>query len=41
MRYTLAPLEGVTGYLFRNAQATSNGPADKNLTPFLSPTQTK
>lgn len=39
MRYLLAPMEGVTGYLFRNAHAACFGPADKYLTPFLSPTQ--
>lgn len=40
MRYALAPMEGVTGYLFRNAHAACFGPADQYLTPFLSPTQT-
>ena len=39
MRFTLAPLEGITGYLFRNAHAAVFGPADKYMTPFLSPTQ--
>lgn len=39
MRFTMAPLEGITGYLFRNAHAAVFGPADKYMTPFLSPTQ--
>lgn len=39
MRYSLAPMEGITGYLFRNAHAACFGPADKYLTPFLSPNQ--
>ena len=39
MYLTLAPLEGITGHLFRNAHAAVFGPADKYMTPFLSPTQ--
>lgn len=39
MQYTLAPMEGITGSLFRRAHAACFGPADKYLTPFLSPTQ--
>lgn len=39
MQYTLAPMEGVTGSLFRRVHAACFGPADKYLTPFLSPTQ--
>ena len=39
MEFTLAPLEGVSGYIFRNAQAACFGPADRYVTPFLSPTQ--
>lgn len=40
MHYTLAPLEGITGYLFRSAHAAVFGSADTYMTPFLSPTQT-
>ena len=39
MEFTLAPLEGVTGHLYRNAHAACFGPADRYMTPFLSPTQ--
>ena len=39
MRYALAPMEGVTGHVFRQAHAACFGPADKYLTPFLSPNQ--
>ncbi len=39
MQYYLAPMEGVTGYLFRNAHAACFGPADKYFTPFISTTQ--
>lgn len=39
MQVTLAPLEGITGYLFRNAHAAVFGAADKYITPFLAPTQ--
>lgn len=39
MLITLAPLEGITGYLFRNAHAAVFGPADRYITPFLAPTQ--
>ena len=39
MQYTLAPLEGISGYLYRNAHAAVFGPADRYITPFLAPTQ--
>ena len=39
MRYALAPMEGVTGHVFRQAHAACFGPADKYLTPFLSTIQ--
>lgn len=39
MRYALAPMERVTGHVFRQAHAACFGPADKYLTPFLSPNQ--
>lgn len=39
MLFTMAPLEGITGSIFRNAHAAVFGPADKYMTPFLAPTQ--
>lgn len=39
MYCSLAPMEGVTGYLFRNAHGAVFGPADQYLTPFLAPNQ--
>lgn len=41
MNYYLAPLEGITGYLFRNAYETCFGGIDKYFTPFISPNQKK
>lgn len=37
MRYYLAPMEGITGYIFRQTLAEVFGPPDKCFTPFLSP----
>ncbi|MEG0779504.1 MAG: tRNA-dihydrouridine synthase family protein [Oscillospiraceae bacterium] len=37
MRYSFAPLEGVTGYLYRNAHRRYFGGVDKYYLPFLSP----
>ena len=37
MKYYLAPLEGITGYIFRNAHQKYFTPADKYFTPFLVP----
>ena len=37
MRYYLAPLEGITGYIFRNAHTRLFTPADKYFSPFLVP----
>lgn len=37
MRYYLAPLEGITGYIFRNAHTRFFTPADKYFSPFLVP----
>lgn len=37
MRYYLAPMEGITGYLFRQTLAEVFGPPDKCFTPFVSP----
>lgn len=41
MNYYMAPLEGITGYLFRNAYETCFGGIDKYFTPFISPNQKK
>lgn len=37
MRYYLAPLEGITGYIFRNTHTRLFTPADKYFSPFLVP----
>ncbi len=37
MNYYFAPLEGIGGYIYRNAQAASFEKADKYFSPFLSP----
>lgn len=37
MKYYLAPMEGVTTYVFRNAYHNTFYPADKYFTPFLVP----
>jgi tRNA-dihydrouridine synthase len=39
MNYYLAPMEGLTGYIFRNAYHTCFHPMDKYFTPFLTPKQ--
>lgn len=39
MKFYFAPLEGVTGYIYRNAHATFFNNADKYFTPFLAPNQ--
>lgn len=41
MKYYFAPLEGVTGYIYRNAHRRFFGGTDKYFTPFIVPTQTK
>ncbi len=41
MKYYFAPLEGVTGYIYRNAYQTFFGQIDKYFTPFISPTSNK
>lgn len=38
MKYYLAPMEGITGFVFRNAYHEYFEPMDKYFTPFLSPT---
>lgn len=37
MKYYLAPMEGLTGYIYRNAYNACYHPMDKYFTPFLSP----
>lgn len=41
MKYYLAPLEGITGYLYRKAYHTFFYQMDKYFTPFLTPHQNK
>lgn len=41
MKYYFAPLEGVTGYIYRNAYQTFLGQIDKYFMPFISPTKNK
>ncbi len=39
MKFYLAPMEGITGYIYRNAHATYFKGVDKYFTPFISTTQ--
>ena len=39
MKYYLAPLEGVTNYIYRNAYHEHFSPLDKYFTPFISTNQ--
>lgn len=41
MNYYLAPLEGITGYIFRNAYSKYFGEIEKYFTPFISPNRKK
>ncbi len=41
MRLYMAPLEGLTNYIFRQTFASYYGGVDKFFTPFISPAQTK
>ena len=41
MKFYFAPLEGVTGYIYRNAYNNFFGRIDKYFTPFVSPTSNK
>lgn len=41
MQYYLAPMEGITGYVFRRAQQELFEPLDKYVTPFLAPNQNR
>lgn len=39
MKYYLAPMEGITGFVFRNAYHDYFAPMDKYFAPFISPNQ--
>lgn len=39
MKYYMAPMEGITGYIYRNAYHNYFHPMDKYFTPFLVPNQ--
>ena len=39
MKIYFAPLEGITGYIFRNAYSGIYGHVDKYFTPFISPSE--
>lgn len=41
MRYYLAPMEGITGYIYRNALQEFFKVPDKCITPFISPNQNR
>lgn len=41
MQYVFAPMEGITGYVFRNAHHKYCGGTDAYYTPFITPTQTR
>lgn len=41
LKLTFAPLEGVTGYIFRNAHHKYYGGVDRYMTPFLVPNQNR
>lgn len=41
MQYYAAPMEGITGYIYRNAHRQHFGGADKYFTPFLTPKKGK
>lgn len=41
MKYYFAPMEGITGYVFRNAHHQYFHQIDEYYTPFITPTQTR
>lgn len=41
MNFYLAPMEGITGYVYRNAYAKYFGGVDKYFTPFITPDQNR
>ena len=41
MKLYFAPMEGITGYIYRNAYHSIFHPMDKYFTPFIAPKQDK
>ena len=41
MKYYMAPLEGITGHIYRTTYAKYFGGIDKYFSPFISPNQKK
>ena len=41
MKFYLAPLEGITGYIYRNALEKYFPGTDRYFTPFIAPDQNK
>ena len=41
MKYYMAPLEGITGHIYRTMYAKYFGGIDKYFSPFISPNQKK
>ena len=41
MRYEFAPMEGITGYIYRNAHHALFPSVDRYYTPFITPKQGK
>ena len=41
MLFYFAPMEGITGYIYRNAHARYFGGIDKYFTPFIMPNQNR
>lgn len=41
MKYYLAPMQGITGHIYRNAYNKYFGGIDKYFSPFIAPTQNK
>lgn len=41
MNFYFAPMEGITGYIYRRAYHSCFHPMDKYFTPFIAPKQDK
>lgn len=41
MKFYLAPMEGITGYVYKNAYNKYFGSVDKYFTPFITPDQNR
>lgn len=41
MKYYLAPLEGITGFIYRNSYKKFFNDIDKSFTPFIVPNNSK